>query len=265
MTTGLAGCGRMGLPMAKSLLAAGISVVGFDIRTDGIYADLPMTFDPAHFAADLKTLFTVVRDEAQTDALLFDDQRVLERAPNLETLVVCSTLRPQYIMELRARVPAHIKIIDAPMSGAAISAQDAKLTFIIGGDTATIEEMMLFFSAMGDTFHVMGDLGTGMTSKALNNFVAASSVVATRTALNWGRQSGVDAQSLLHVMHDSSGQTWFGSNFGQIEFANHGFTNDNTIGILAKDVTCAQTLGPDGDPFSEALIEAIRKLEPFDI
>ena len=77
MTTGLAGCGRMGLPMALSMQASGIPVLGFDIRTTGEFADLPMTFQPDHFGKSLKTLFSVVRDEDQTDALLFAGRQQL--------------------------------------------------------------------------------------------------------------------------------------------------------------------------------------------
>ena len=86
MTTGLAGCGRMGLPMARAMQAAGIPVLGFDIRTTGDFADLPMTFQPDHFGKGLKTLFSVVRDEDQTDALLFDTQGLINKAPDLEHL-----------------------------------------------------------------------------------------------------------------------------------------------------------------------------------
>lgn len=251
--------------MGRALHAAGFSVTGFDIRTDGPFGNLPMEFDPTVFARDLEVLFTVVRDEDQTDDLLFRAQSVMEKAPKLRTLVVCSTLSPTYVAELRTRIAAHVNIIDAPMSGAQVAAEEARLTFIVGGDEIPVNETMLFFSAMGEQVHLMGGPGTGMTAKVLNNLVAASSVVATRTALRWGQSAGVDPQRLLHVLHDSSGQTWFGSNFGQIEFAADGHAHDNTIGVLAKDVTCAASVKPSGetDTFTPALIDAIRKLEPF--
>lgn len=264
MTIGLAGCGRMGLPMATAMHAAGLPVRGFDIRAGDDFGVLPMEFDPARFAAPLTTLYSVVRDEDQTNALLFDTQGVISHAQNLETLVICSTLAPDYLSSLSTRLPPHIQLIDAPMSGAAIAAEEARLTFILGGDPQAIDGVMLHLSAMGDTFHTMGPTGAGMAAKALNNLVAAASVVATRTALQWGRDHGIDPQNLLHVMHDSSGQTWFGSHFGQIEFARDGYGQDNTIGILAKDVACAASLGPDGAPLPAALIEAIRHLEPFE-
>jgi len=178
MKTGVAGCGRMGLPMAQALVNAGIDTVGFDIRRGNDFCDVPMEFAPDIFARDLTTLFTVVRDELQTDALLFDTQKILDHAPALEYLVICSTLSPRYVKDMRDRVPAHIHLIDAPMSGAAIAAKEARLSFIIGGETQIIDELMLHFAAMGDSFHLMGGFGTGMTAKVLNNLVAAASTAA---------------------------------------------------------------------------------------
>ena len=263
LTTGLAGCGRMGLPMARAMEAAGIPVLGFDVRTDAEYSGVNMTFNPGHFAENITILFTVVRDEAETDALLFDEQAIIEKATRLKTLVLCSTLPPDYVTGLRSRIPAHIRMIDAPMSGAEISAQEGRLTFIIGGEPSSIDEMMLYFSAMGDKFHNMGELGAGMTAKVLNNLVAAASTAATRTALDWGRARGLDPQQLLHMMHDSSGQTWFGSNFGQIEFARDGYASDNTIGIMLKDIACASTVATGSDVLTPALMNVIRSLEPY--
>lgn len=263
VTTGLAGCGRMGLPMAQCLNAAGIPTLGFDIRAGDDFPGVPMTFSADEFGRNLETLFTVVRDTAQTDALLFDDQALVSKAPNLRTLVICSTLPPGYVTALPARLPAHISVVDAPMSGAAIAAEEARLTFMLGGAQETIDELMLHFSAMGQQFHRLGDTGAGMTAKVLNNLVAAASTVATRTALDWAGRHGIDRNAMLQVLDDSSGQTWFGSNFDRIEFARDGYASDNSIGLLAKDVACAETARPDGTPpaFTEALIAAIRDLK----
>ncbi len=255
----------MGLPMAQALVNAEIDTVGFDIRRGNEFCDVKMEFSPDDFALDLTTLFTVVRDEPQTDALLFDTQKLLEHAPALEYLVICSTLSPSYVKDLRNRVPAHIHLIDAPMSGAAIAAKEARLSFMIGGEPDIINELMLHFSAMGNSFHLMGEFGTGMTAKVLNNLVAAASTAATRTALNWGAHHGISQEALLDVMRKSSGQTWFGSNFNDIEFSKDGYTQDNSIGILAKDVQAAFSAAPSGasPKLTDALIETIRRLEPL--
>jgi len=66
-------------------------------------------------------------------------------------------------------------------------------------------------------------------------------------------------------MRKSSGQTWFGSNFDQIEFARDGYTEDNSIGILAKDVDAAFSAAPNGASrdLVDALIGYIRDMDPL--
>lgn len=256
----------MGAPMARALLRSGIDTTGFDIRSGDVFDGIPMQFDPVRFARPLSHLFTVVRDAAETDALLFGDQAVLRHAGELRFLVICSTLAPGYVQDLRARVPDHIAMIDAPMSGAAIAAERGGLTFMLGGDAADIDALQLFLAAMGQHFHHMGGLGAGMTTKVLNNLIAAASTAATRTALQWGHHHGLSRGHLLQVFHESSGQTWFGSGFDEIEFTKDGFAPDNSIGILAKDVACAMDAAPPGTDFSlpEALIAVIRGLDPIE-
>ena len=265
MKTGIAGCGRMGLPMGLALTAGGIDTVGFDIKRANDFGNLPMEFSIEPFAHDLTVLFSVVRDEEQTNALLFDEQNVIKYADALEYLVICSTLSPKYVLDLRNRLPQHIHLVDAPMSGASIAAKEARLSFMIGGNPEIIDELMLHFAAMGNSFHLMGELGAGMTTKVLNNLVAAASTVATRTAIDWGSHHGLSHEELLNVMRKSSGQTWFGSNFDQIEFARDGYTEDNSIGILAKDVDAAFSAAPNGASrdLVDALIGYIRDMDPL--
>ena len=93
---------------------------------------------------------------------------------------------------------------------------------------------------------------------------AASSTVATRLALDWADELGIEETRLLNLMHTSSGQTWFGSNFNDIEFARDGFDAENTIGILKKDVEAAIDGAPDDADLNLplTLIAMIEKLRP---
>lgn len=263
---GVAGCGRMGLPMAKALFYSGFNVQGYDVRARSEFEDFKnsMADGADDFALDLQTVFTVVRDQNQTDELLFDVQNLVGRANQLKYIVICSTLSPKYVHGLRDRIPKHINLIDAPMSGAAIAAQEKRLSFMLGGNDEDIKQIQPYLNAMGQHFHRMGDYGAGMVAKVLNNLLAASSTVATRLVLDWADALGIEENRLLDLMQTSSGQTWFGSNFNDIEFSRDGFDLENTIGILKKDVEAAVDGAPDSADLNLplTLIGMIEKLRP---
>jgi len=189
-------------------------------------------------------LFTVVRDIAQTEEVLFTDQGFVTRATALERIVISSTLSPRYVRDLRARIPSHIALIDAPMSGAAIAAEEARLSFMLGGSPDEITQIQPQLNAMGEHFHHMGDFGAGMSAKVLNNLLASSNTAMTRLVLDWADDAGIAEEALLKLIHTSSGQNWFASGFNDIEFARDGHAPDNTIGILVKDVESALDAAP---------------------
>ncbi len=244
---GLAGCGRMGAPMLAALRASGIDAHGFDVRPPAEFGDLSpvMTDRPEDFAPELDTLITVVRDIAQTNDVLFDAQGFVT-APNLRRIIICSTLSPRYVHELRNRIPETISLIDAPMSGAQVAATKARLSFMLGGQAGDLDAAQPLFDAMGAHFHRMGSFGMGMQAKVLNNLLAASSTAMTRLVLDWASQTELDEQALLALIHTSSGQNWFASEFSEIEFARDGWRDDNTIAIIVKDIASALDAAPKG-------------------
>ena len=66
-------------------------------------------------------------------------------------------------------------------------------------------------------------------------------------------------------MSESSGGTWFGNQFKVIDWAREGYSPDNTIGILEKDVN-SFLKAIDKKPFPEdvLLLERLRNLKAFD-
>ena len=246
--------------MLAALRRAGFDARGFDKRPlaqEGVSDDLSEVY------GDTQTLISVVRDIAETDALLFDTQ-AFAGAPNLRRIILCSTLSPRYVTALRQRVPGHITLIDAPMSGAQIAAQEARLSFMLGGSPEDLDAAQPLFAAMGAHFHRMGGYGSGMRAKVLNNLLAAANTAMTRLVLDWADAAGLDESKLLDLIHTSSGQNWFASGFDQIEFARDGLRADNTIGILVKDVQSALDAAPPGADLSlpEAVTQQIRSLKP---
>ncbi|MBT6093610.1 MAG: NAD(P)-dependent oxidoreductase [Rhodospirillaceae bacterium] len=268
---GVAGCGTMGLPMARRLHAAGHEVWGFDVRPVSEFGDFEnrMIADPATFADTVDTVISVVRDRRQTFDLLFDEQAIMCAARPPSNVVISSTLSPRILPKIAERLPARTMLADAPMSGAPGRAEDGTLTFMLGAPDTALAHLMPLLQAMGGDIHHLGDTGTGMTCKVVNNFVAVSSVATVRKALAASEALGLDPHRLLDVMSTSSGGTWYGDNLDQISWSREGYDPANTIGILEKDMQSFldAVSGRDDvgvDDFAESVLDIIRSLEPLE-
>jgi 3-hydroxyisobutyrate dehydrogenase-like beta-hydroxyacid dehydrogenase len=266
---GLAGLGDMGYPMARRLMEAGYDVIGHDVRPAEDFPLLGKRFvaDAGDFAERADIVFSVVRDAAQTDDLLFGRQGIATRKGGPDLLVVCSTLSPRYVLALKDRLPGRIELVDAPMSGGPYSAEEGILTFMLGGDGDTVFALDPLFRVMGQTIHHLGATGSGMTCKVLNNFVCAASVVAVRRAGLLAPELGLDPAKLREVMSSSSGASWFGNNFDRIKFAREGYDPANTMGIIRKDVGAFLDAVSGGDEsllqdFELAVARGIETLPP---
>jgi len=262
----------MGLPMAQALQHAGYEVWGLDVRPASEFGSFQsrMLEDPAEFASRVQVVISVVRDVTQSRELCFDRQALFTRAQYPGTLIVSSTLSPRFMPELRSRLPVDVTLIDAPMSGAPHAARLRKLSFMLGGPDDALDRLTPLFQAMGQHVFRLGPLGAGMTAKVLNNYVASASVVAVRRAYARARELGADLEALRSVMKASSGSTWFGDHFHDIDWSREGYEANNTIGILEKDIRSgldamcgAERAEPDA--FDAALLAAIRAIEPFEL
>ena len=267
MKVGVAGCGRMGLPMARALRRARIDTVGHDIRRNDDFENLDMRFDTATFLHDRDTLVTVVRNEAQTDELFFSNGGLARNLGKVRNIILCSTLDPDYTRALPSRLPGHLRIIDAPMIGDPMIAEAARLIFLIGDGGADLGELSLMLAAMGEEQFSVGPLGFGMTAVHLNNFVAASSVSAVRSALDTATIEGLDVVQFLDILEAGSGQTWFGSNFNRLTFSRAGISPENMLGFLERELVRTAPLlrDPSAEAMCQSLIDVMRRLESTNV
>jgi 3-hydroxyisobutyrate dehydrogenase-like beta-hydroxyacid dehydrogenase len=99
---GFAGLGRMGLPMAHNLAAAGYPVLGHDPATPSAPTGIDLVDDPAALAAADLTI-SMLPDAATTRALVLDG---LAATPPDHLHVVMGTVGPDLIPELAGWPPS---------------------------------------------------------------------------------------------------------------------------------------------------------------
>ena len=267
---GIAGCGEMGLPMLEVLIKNNISVLGFDKRKKIEFPSIDKEFveGKREFFKRTKIVFSVVRDEKETLDLTEGEEGIF-KSDEKKFFLICSTLSPRFIQDLRSRAPKNIVLIDTPMSGASTGARGASLTFMVGSTKEEFEFISPLLKVLGENIFHIGDFGTGMSVKVLNNFVTSATVAAVRQVLSQAPSLNLKPDKLLEIMNCSSGQTWFGSNFEKIEWASKGHSANNTIGILEKDVEAYQdalqiiSADRQNSEFQKATLSTLRKLSDF--
>jgi 3-hydroxyisobutyrate dehydrogenase-like beta-hydroxyacid dehydrogenase len=234
---GLVGCGNMGLPMLNSMLSKNINAKGYDIERKRSLLGLGKDFvsSKKKFLADRNIIISVVRDASDTAELCQGNNGLFEQQSS-KVLIIASTLSPKFLLDLKSKAPKNITVIDAPMSGATIAANEATLTFMVGCEKVFFNYIEPLLGLMGTRINHIGNYGSGMKVKVLNNFIAASSVVSVRHVLHQAQKFELDIDALFKTIDTSSGQTWFGTNRADIEWFKENFENDNTMGILKKDV-----------------------------
>ena len=234
---GIAGCGEMGFPMLQVLLENKLCVFGHDIRKSLDFGDVcgSIIDSKKQFFSRCDVIMSVVRDEQQTLDLTEGDCGIFKQKAT-KYFLICSTLSPRFIKDLKSRAPKNIIMIDCPMSGASNGAREASLTFMVGSSKDEFTFVSPLLGVLGENNIHVGDFGSGMTMKVLNNFVTSVTVTAVRQVLDHAEDLDLSRDQLLKIMDCSSGQSWFGSNFTKIKWATLGYSERNTIGILEKDV-----------------------------
>ena len=233
---GIAGCGEMGYPMLKMLLQNNINATGHDIKASENFKDLGEKYIPSKSDFFLKNnvVLSIVRDTKETEDLLIKNNALLSKKHI--TILICSTLPITYIKKLKENLPKYFTLIDTPMSGSTIKAQEGTLTFMVGGKNDEVQYVMPLLNILGENILHVGDFGKGMSVKLLNNFIAASSVLATRNVLAQINDFGLTKKQLLDVVKCSTGDNWFAQNYDNLNWSKENFEKKNTMGILEKDL-----------------------------
>ena len=186
--------------------------------------------------AQLTTLILLPRDIMECEALLFEEARFARRSDGPTAIVLCATLSPRYVRALRARIPATIALIDAPVVGSPRQIEAGLGSFLLGGETAAISQMVLLFETLGRSATRMGDFGSGAAAKALRDCFAAATSAMTRSALDWASAQGIEESRLVRLLEstfDSRGARALGDPAALVA---HALPGDDAGATLVRNV-----------------------------
>src|SRR5207249_9562548 len=118
------------------------------------------------------------------------------------TLVIdMSTISPVVTQEVaRMAQERGVRMLDAPVSGGDVGAQQGTLSIMVGGSAEDFEQARPLFAVLGKTVVHVGGVGAGQVVKACNQIVVALTIEAVSEALVLGSKAGVDPAVILKVL-----------------------------------------------------------------
>src|SRR3984893_183000 len=202
MKIGFIGLGIMGSRMAANLQKHGNDLVMFN-RTRAKaqpLIDKGATFaeSPAKAAEQVDILFTML---AHPDAV---DQAALGRDGFLGNLkpnalwIDCSSVNPSFSKKMAAEAARReVHFVDAPVTGSAPVAAEAKLVFWVGADGADLEKIRPLLLCMGNKIVYAGGHGTGTSMKMVINLLLGNAMAAFAEAMALGEGLGLSQKILF--------------------------------------------------------------------
>ncbi|MDR1634644.1 MAG: NAD(P)-dependent oxidoreductase [Bifidobacteriaceae bacterium] len=206
--TGFIGLGKMGEPMARNLLKAGIPVAAWDIIPAKVEALRAAGGERVESASDVarEVVITMTVDLPEVVTLLEGPEGLLagwaKRGITDPILVVMSTVSPTAIRQfgLDVRASHQVHVVDAPVSGGDIGAQRGTLSIMIGGAEADVAPLEGHFAALGTVARHLGPLGSGQIAKSCNQIIVAATVISLAEAMVYARRSGLDLAALVELL-----------------------------------------------------------------
>jgi 3-hydroxyisobutyrate dehydrogenase len=213
-TVGLIGLGAMGRGVAENLIAKGYRVVGFDIRPEmrGWLTERGGIFGKtlADVARQCQTVISFVVNDAQTEAVLFGCQGLVGALLPGSVVVTCSTMSPDYVGQLAARLSEHsIRLIDAPVTGGAVGAAKGTLTVMAAGDETVFRRIKPVLDAFGAHVHYVSEKhGAGSQLKVINQLLCGVHLAAAGEALALAKRQGLPLDTTMEVLCSGAASSW---------------------------------------------------------
>lgn len=195
------GLGAIGLPLAINLAKSGTSTLVWNRSQEP--ADKAVAAGATQFKNlsdnDSAIVLTVLPDLPQVDEVLANGLE--ESMKSGDVLVVMGTVSPIKVAELAKRLATKgIRLLDAPVSGGDVGAQNATLSIMVGGDAKDLADVLPTFEKVGQTIRHLGPVGAGEMAKACNQIIVAATLTAIAEAVTLGRRAGLDTTVLLDIL-----------------------------------------------------------------
>ena len=227
MKIGFIGLGIMGSRMAANLQKQGHSLVVFN-RTRAKAEPLlgscgTFSESPAKLAEQVDLLFTMLAHPDAVEQAALGENGFLDHLKPNALWIDCSSVNPSFSKRMAAEAARReVHFVDAPVTGSAPTAADAKLIFWVGADPDDLERVRPLLLCMGNKIVHTGGHGSGTSVKMVVNVLMGNAMAAFAEGMALGEGLGISRKVLFDSLLDTPAVAPFlKSKRAKIEEANY--------------------------------------------
>ncbi len=199
---GFLGLGMMGSGMASCLLEAGHDVTVWNRSPEKVQplvdAGAARAATPAETARGADAVFSMVADDAASDACWMGDAGALDGLAPGAFVIECSTISHGQSAKLAdAARERRLRYIDCPVNGPPTAAAAGELILLVGADAADLDAARPWLEVISSRILHFGPVGTGTAYKLINNLLGAVHVAAVAEAAHLARTLGLDVDTTV--------------------------------------------------------------------
>ncbi len=201
---GIIGVGLMGEVYVRRLVAAGLSVVGFDVDAAKMtrLAQIGARAGPlVEIARDCDPIVLAVFNTEQVEDVV---ERALIPAAAGKIVIVTSTCDPDRVAMLGARVGDTLRFLEVPVSGTSEQVRQGDGVGLVGGDAKIAQAAAPVLDALFPRRFHIGKVGDGGRTKLAINLILGLNRLALAEGLVFAARLGLDPAAFLNVARASA-------------------------------------------------------------
>ncbi|WP_104190572.1 NAD(P)-dependent oxidoreductase [Cryobacterium sp. Y82] len=240
---GVIGLGNMGLAVAERLNGR-FTVLGSDLSSDRQAEARTAGIEVVDAKELTARCATVVLSLPHPSASLAVATGIARESGIVTRVVETSTVTPKDILTTKAALAVGgVELIDAAILSGVAQMRAGTAGLVIAGDSAHITFLQPLFDALTVEQTVLGDSGTAMAAKVINNAVAHVVMVLLSEAVAMAKATGLDPQILVDILSTPSGGLMrpLTHRIGERVFSGH-YDGGMSLQAALKDSVLAQQL-----------------------
>lgn len=253
---GFVGLGNMGHHMASNLMKNGHKLHVYDISKPACEQLKNKGAKVYEKTADLaENADFVITMLPNNDIVAETYHQMTEKGVNKNTFFVdSSTIDPNVVKSIQKMISAKgARFVDAPVSGGVPGAEQATLTFMVGGTEAEYAAVKSILECMGKRITHCGGYGMGQAAKLCNNMMLGISMIGVAESMNLAIRLGLDPKTFADIINSSTGRCWASETYNPVPGvtptapANNDYKGGFSTALITKDLGLASGVATESN------------------